>query len=107
MQKVFFLSSLTYECTHVTLSARLLPITVRHACAPISFTGMTRPSGKVRSTRYRGIWGLLFELSVAAEAGNRDQQVQRAAQLVQLAGGSLHLLISIPGLSRCSEPPAS
>src|SRR6202158_2674053 len=58
MQKVRFLSSLTYECTQVTPSSLLLATTLMHAFAPVASIGMTSPSGKVRSTRYRGMRSL-------------------------------------------------
>src|SRR5262245_32913979 len=59
MQKVFFLSGVTYEWTQVTRSWALVLTTVRHTSAPASFSGSESVSGKVRSTRYRGILFLL------------------------------------------------
>src|ERR1051325_11972734 len=55
MQKVFLWSSVTYECTQVTPSSELVPTTDRQAWAPLSFIGISRPSGNVRSTMKRAI----------------------------------------------------
>src|SRR5215471_12249740 len=55
MQKVLPLSSVTYECTHVTPSSALTPTTFRHTPAPSALTGMCSPAEKVLSTMYLGI----------------------------------------------------
>src|ERR1039458_7149122 len=55
MQKVFCLSSLTYECTQVTPSSALPSTTDPHTETPSSEMGMSRPSGKILSTMYRAI----------------------------------------------------
>src|SRR5215472_10855650 len=59
MQNVFLWSGVTYECTQVTNASALVVTTVWHTAPPASFSGMERVSGKVRSTRYRGIFFLL------------------------------------------------
>src|SRR5579859_4719207 len=60
MQKVRVLSSLTKELTQVTPLSALRSTTARQSSAPPLSIGMRRPSGKVRSTTYRGISFLLF-----------------------------------------------
>src|ERR1700733_5890624 len=60
MQNVRVLSSLTYECTHVTPSSALLPTTRPHTAAPSSLIGMRSPSRNARCTRYRGMSDLLL-----------------------------------------------
>jgi hypothetical protein len=50
-------SSLTYECTQVTPSSAFRSITWRQSSAPVSEIGIRNPSGKLRCTTYRGIWG--------------------------------------------------
>src|ERR1700730_13257106 len=60
MQNVRVLSSLTNELIHVTPSSAFRAMTPRQSSAPPLATGMCRPCGKVRCTRYRGISFLLF-----------------------------------------------
>src|SRR5437764_4023061 len=55
MQKVFLWSWVTYECTQVTPSSALVPTTYRQASAPLSFIGISSPSGNDRSTMKRAI----------------------------------------------------
>src|SRR6266576_3882473 len=64
MQNVFLWSSVTYECTHVTPSSALVPTTDRQASAPLSFIGISSPSGNERSTMKRAIrTSLVFEVA--------------------------------------------
>src|SRR5579871_3186143 len=55
MQYVLRLSALTYEWTQFTPTSALRSTTMRQTAAPSSVTGICSPSGKVRSTRYRGM----------------------------------------------------
>src|SRR5882724_9341125 len=55
MQKVLRLSSVTYDWTQVTPSSPLFATTARQVFSPLASMGIDRPSGKVRSTRYRGM----------------------------------------------------
>src|SRR5579859_3165016 len=83
MQKVLLLSSVTYECTHVTPSSAFLPTTPRHTPAPSAVTGMCSPPGNVLSTTYLGIFR---SASAGRDFALRDRSSVAAARRRGIGG---------------------
>src|ERR1700674_1049776 len=91
MQKVFCLSWVTYECTQVTPSSEFLSTTVRQTAAPSAVMGISRPDGKVLSTRYLGMLRSSRVVVDGTIRGYEEPSGQESGNLPNLGSGVTYI----------------